>query len=150
MPISLLQYWLLTLPAVAAMAGGAPKGRPEKVKRGPKMEEKFSLTDRPQQAIFVTTAGWTGGMGQPVLDPGTGQIRRYQGLPIFISGELENALRSKLPEQCSGRLYLIVSADIQLVKRTARNQSIPGAPRETYWEVKLHKLRDVQVQVVPY
>jgi hypothetical protein len=121
----------------------------EKEKRRPRIEEKFLLTDKPQDAVFVTTYGWTGGMGQPVLEPATGQVRRYQGLPIFISGELEEALRNKLPMTWSGRLHLIVSADVLLVKKTERNESIPGGPRETYWEVKVNKLRDVQIQVVP-
>ena len=117
--------------------------------REPKIEEKFVLTDKPQEAVIVTTYGWAGGMGQPVLDPASGQIRRYQELPIFISGELEQVLRGKLPASWSGRLYLIVSAEVQLVRKTERNQSIPGAPRETYWQLQVRKLHDVRVEVVP-
>lgn len=113
-------------------------------------EEKFLLTAEPQDAVFVTTYGWTGGMGEPVLEGMTSQVRCHRGHPIFISEELSELLRAKLPESVSGRLFLVVSANVQLAKKKERNGSIPGSPFQTYWQLSLNRLDDVEVVNLPW
>ncbi len=115
------------------------------------MNEKFALTTQPQDAVFLTTLGWTGGMGQPVLDPATDTIKRFRDIPIFVDGaRVEELARSQLPETWrSGRLRILISANIRLVQRRERNFSIRSAPKETFWEVELKKVESVRVWVDP-
>lgn len=63
------------------------------------MEEKFALTAKAQEGVFVTSYGWTGGMGEAVLDPATGGIKFFQGPPILVDSEVaRRLLEGKLPE----------------------------------------------------
>lgn len=112
--------------------------------------EQFLSTHDPQDAVFYTTYGWAGGMGEPVLEGMTSQVRSYQGHPIFISAELEESLRTRLPESVSGRLYFVVSANVQLARKRERNGSIPGAPFQTYWQLSVNRLDDVDVVILPW
>jgi hypothetical protein len=108
--------------------------------------EKFDLTERPQEAVFLVSYGWAGGFGEAVLDGATGGIRFFRDLPIFVdSGQVQRLVEGKLPESCTGSLRVLLSADIRLVRKTGRNPSIRAAPRQTYWEVRIDNLREVRV-----
>jgi hypothetical protein len=108
--------------------------------------ERFDLTERPQAAVFLVSYGWVGGFGEAVLDGATGGIRFFGDLPIFVdSDQVQKLIEGMLPESCTGSLRVLLSADIQLVRKTGRNPSIPGAPPQTYWEVRIDKLREVRV-----
>jgi len=106
------------------------------------MKEKFELTEKPQEAVFLASYGWTGGMGEAVLDPQTWTIRFFKDLPIFVDSEVVRKLaEEKLPDHWTGHLGVRIAAKIKLLKKTARNSSMPGAPKETFWEVQILKLR---------
>jgi hypothetical protein len=110
------------------------------------MREKLELTDSPQDAVLLVSFGWMGGMGEAVLDPATGGIRFFGGLPIFIDSEqVRRIAEESLPETCIGELRVLISANIQLVRKTGRNPSIRGAPEQEYWEVRINKLSDARV-----
>ena len=110
------------------------------------MEEKFELTEKPQEAVFLASFGWTGGRGEAVLDPQTWTIRFFQDLPIFVDSEVVRKLaEEKLPDHWSGNLGVRITAKIRLLKKTARNPSIPGAPEKTFWEVQILELRDASI-----
>jgi hypothetical protein len=110
------------------------------------MREKLELTGNPQDAVLLVSFGWTGGMGEAVLDPATGGIRFFGELPIFVDSEqVRRIAEESLPESCIGELRVLISANIQLVRKTGRNPSIRGAPEQDYWEVRINELRDVKV-----
>jgi hypothetical protein len=114
------------------------------------VNDEFALTTKPQGAVFLTTLGWTGGMGQPVLDPATDTIKRFRDIPIFVDGaRVEELARSQLPESWSGRLRILISANIRLVQRTERNFSVRSAAKETFWEAELKRVESVRVWVDP-
>jgi hypothetical protein len=110
------------------------------------MQEKFALTTKAQEAVFVTSYGWTGGMGEAVLDPATGGLKFFKGRPIFVDSEVvRGLLEGKLPESWVGELRVGITANIKLVRTTRENPSVPGAPKETFWEAQINKLRDIRV-----
>ena len=110
------------------------------------MREKLELTDSPQDAVLLVSFGWMGGMGEAVLDGVTGGIRFFGELPIFIDSEQVRRIAAEnLPESCIGELRVLISANIQLVRKTGRNPSIRGAPEQDYWEVRINKLREARV-----
>ncbi len=111
------------------------------------MEEKFELTDSPQDAVFLVSIGWAGGMGEAVLKPETWTIRFFDDLPIFMDSEVvRNLVEGQLPEHWSGNLGIRIGARIKLVKKTAGNPSIPGAPKELFWQVQILELRNASIQ----
>jgi hypothetical protein len=113
---------------------------------GSAMEEKFELTEKPQEAVFLASYGWTGGMGEAVLDPQTWTIRFFKDLPIFVDSEVVRKLaKEKLPDHWSGNLGVRIAAKIELRKKTERNPSIPGAPKKTFWEVQIVDLREASL-----
>jgi hypothetical protein len=56
------------------------------------MEEKLQLTEKPQEAVFLASYGWAGGMGEAVLDPQTWTIRFFNSLPIFVDSDVVRKL----------------------------------------------------------
>jgi hypothetical protein len=143
--------------AMAAAAGrerNAANQKPAKTRRktappkrgGSAMEEKFELTENSQEAVFLASYGWTGGMGEAVLNPQTWTIRFFKELPIFVDSEVVRKLaEEKLPDRWSGNLGVRIAAKIKLRKVTARNPSIPGTPQKTFWEVQILELRDASI-----
>jgi len=110
------------------------------------MREKLELTDSPQDAVLLVSLGWMGGMGEAVLDPATGGIRFFGELPIFVDSEQVRRIAAEsLPESCVGELRVLISANIRLVRTTARNPSIRAAPEQDYWEVRIDELREARV-----
>jgi len=110
------------------------------------MREKLELTGNPQDAVLLVSFGWMGGMGEAVLDGVTGGIRFFGELPIFMDSEqVRQIAGDNLPETCVGELRVLISANIQLVRKTGRNPSIRGAPEQDYWEVRINKLREARV-----
>jgi hypothetical protein len=129
--------------------------KPKQSRRGPSspktggsaMDETLQLTEKPQEAVFLASYGWTGGMGEAVLDPKTWTITFFKDLPIFVDSErVRKLIEAKLPEQWTGLLGVRIAAKIKLVKKTKRNPSIPGAPKETFWEVQILELHDASIQ----
>lgn len=109
-------------------------------------DDQFELTDKPQEAVLIVSYGRVGGMGEAVLDPQTGAIRFYSGLPIFVDSEfVRKHLQDKLPDHWSGPQRVRIAANVQLVKKTERNPSIPGAPEEIFWEVRINKLHEIRI-----
>lgn len=110
------------------------------------MDYAFEFTEQPQEAVFIVSYAWTGGMGEAVLDPETGALRSYKDSPIFIDSEfVREQLKGKLPDHWTGSMHVRLAARIKLVKRTERNPSIPGAPRETFWKVQIIKLHEIGI-----
>jgi hypothetical protein len=123
-----------------------PVGLQAEQKGASPMQEKFALTNKPQDAVFITSYGWTGGMGEAILDPATGGIKFFKGRPIFVDSEvIRRLLEGKLPDSWVGELRVGITANIKLVLKTRRNPSIRGAPKETFWEVQINKLHDIRV-----
>ena len=117
---------------------------------GRAVNEKLELTTKPQQAVFLTTLGWTGGMGMPVLDPATDSIRYFRDLPIFVDGgRVEELALPQLPASWSGKLRIEIAANIRLVRKTRRNPSVPGFHLQTFWEAEIQKVHSVRVWVDP-
>jgi hypothetical protein len=140
--------------AASCQRGNAADQKPKQTRRDPSstkgrgsaMAEKFELTEKPQEAVFLASYGWTGGMGEAVLDPNTWTIKFFKDLPIFVDSEAVRKLaEGKLPEQWTGKLGVRIAARIKLAKKTKRNPSIPSAPRETFWEVQIMELRDASI-----
>jgi len=133
---------LVALVALAVTCGSQSGGRAVK--------EKLELTTKPQEAVFLTTLGWTGGMGMPVLDPASETIHFFKNLPIFVDGaRVEELARPQLPESWSGRLRIEIAANIRLVRKTRRNPSVPGFHLQTFWEAEIKKVHGVRVWVDP-
>jgi hypothetical protein len=96
--------------------------------------------------VFLVSYGWVGGFGEAVLDGATGGIRFFRDLPIFVdSDQVQKLVGGMLPESCTGSLRVLLSADVQLVRKTGRSPSIPGAPLQEYWGVRIDRLREVSV-----
>jgi hypothetical protein len=76
-------------------------------------------------------------------------VEHFGECPNLVSEELSELLAARLPRRYSGRLYFIVTANIQLVKRTARNGSIPGAPLQTFRQPRVNRLDEAELPLVP-
>lgn len=133
--------------------GGLKKGETKLVPPWPEkgdapMEEKFLLTETPQDAVFLVSIGWTGGMGEAVLDPETWTIRFYEGLPVFVDSEVvRDLVKGKLPRKSSGNLGVRIAARVRLTKKKEKNPSIPGSPKQSFWQVRILELRDAAIVV---
>jgi hypothetical protein len=105
--------------------------------------EQFMVTADPQDAVFEVSSGWTGGMGEAVLEPGTQTIKEIGGIPVYIkTGEIERLLETQLSTSM-GPPRIRISARITVEKRRKRHPSIRGHPRRTFYEVTVHDLHRV-------
>lgn len=116
---------------------------------GPETEQQFSLTTEPQDAVFFIETGLTGGMGSaPIVERENGRQIQFNGLPIFFDSSRVQEVQEMddMPSCVRGTPLIIVSARIQLERRTGRNGSIPGAPTESFYSAVVLELRDVFIQ----
>jgi hypothetical protein len=119
------------------------------------LPEKFELTTLPQDAIFDISRGWTGGMGEAVLDTRTHEIKRFGEYPIYIRNTkveqlADKQLRETVTIANTAMPRFRVSANITLEKRKERHPSIRrrGIFKwlpvfTTFYEVKVNKLYEV-------
>ena len=119
------------------------------------LPEKFELTTLPQDAIFDISRGWTGGMGEAVLETGIHKIKCFGEYPIYMRDrEVLQLADRESPETVTmtnnSMPRFRVSANITLEKRRERNPSIPrrGVLKwlpvlTTFYEVKVNKLYKV-------
>lgn len=109
-------------------------------------DEKFTLTEEPQEAIFYINTGMDGGMGDmPVLG------QRLNDLPIFFDESYGDNVREKMPSCYEGKLEIKISAKIKLEKNTGVNNSIPADDdgnlrEESYYIARVLELRNIQVK----
>jgi hypothetical protein len=119
------------------------------------LPEKFELITLPQDAIFDISRGWTGGMGEAVLETRMHKIMSFGKYPIYMRDrEVLQLADRQLPEtvtiENNSMPRFRVSANITLKKRRERNPSIPrrGIFKwlpvfTTFYEVKVNKLHKV-------
>jgi hypothetical protein len=98
----------------------------------------------PQEAVFFTARGWTGGMGQPVLDARQALVT-LSGAPVYLTSRAERtiAARGRLPGAVNGPERIRAEAKARLERRTAPNESVPENPSTTYYALAIEKLHDV-------
>lgn len=82
-------------------------------------------------AVFTASIGWCGGHGEAVLDE-EHRIRRRDGLPIYVDSRSWEKVEPllDLAGSWSGSPFARVTAHVRLEPRSARNRTIPGAPRQ--------------------
>jgi hypothetical protein len=105
--------------------------------------EQFMITAEPQDAVFEMSLGWTGGMGEAVLEPGTGRIKEIGGIPVYVTGGEIRRLLEAEPLTWTSPPRIRVSARITVERKRKRHPSIPGHPRRTFYEVKVYELHRV-------
>ncbi|PIZ95886.1 MAG: hypothetical protein COX81_00110 [Candidatus Magasanikbacteria bacterium CG_4_10_14_0_2_um_filter_37_12] len=111
--------------------------------------EQFSPTVSPQEAVFKISNGWMGGFGEAVLDWSSDVIKMANGLPVYInSSEVQNIVNEKMPDCTEGNPDIIVSASIELLEKSEKNNSIEDAPEKRFMEVVVKDLHSVDVQVM--
>jgi hypothetical protein len=109
------------------------------------LDADFEPTTQPQDALFSVSYGWTGGMGEAVFEPGSDALRRFKGLPVFVDSErIRDLVREKLPRS-AGALRVRLAANITLKRKTERNPSIPGAPKQIFCEAVINRVESVRL-----
>jgi hypothetical protein len=119
------------------------------------LPEKFELTTLSQDAIFDISRGWTGGMGEAVLETRMHKIKCFGKYPIYMRDtkvlELADRRLSETVTITNNSMPRFrVSANITLKKKRERNPSIPRRGilkwlpvSTTFYEAKVNKLYEV-------
>lgn len=130
------------------VGGGAWAGK--EVRTPTDLSEKFSLTAKPQNAVFFVGVGWTGGMGSmPVLDVERQRPKRMDDLPIFFDESKHDEVRGRLPGCVRGTPLIKVAAKIRLVRKSRPNSSIESAPVQSYYEAVASSISRIDVRAEP-
>ena len=97
-------------------------------------------------ALFTVSTGWCGGHGDAVLDEDQ-CVRTLDGLPIFLDDDAWQMIVEKidLTGTWLGSPVIHVSGRVRLERRTRRNASIPGAPKEQYLALVLTSLEAARI-----
>ena len=95
---------------------------------------------------FTMSTGWCGGHGEAVLDADR-RILSRDGLPIFLDDDSRQEILAAidLSGTWRGSPVVRVSGRVRLAKRKARNSSIPGAPKESYYALVVTSLEQALV-----
>jgi hypothetical protein len=135
---------LSLLGVLCCLGCGAGAGPTAGVRPGADAPFQLRETADPQEAVFFTARGWTGGMGQPVLDAGQALVT-LSGTPVYLDPRAEQAIaqRGRLPGAVSGPERIRAEAKVRLERRTAPNESVPGSPSTTYYALVIEELHDV-------
>ena len=135
---------LSLLGVLCCLGCGAGAGPTAGVRPGADAPFQLRETADPQEAVFFTARGWTGGMGQPVLDARQALVT-LSGAPVYLTSRAERtiAARGRLPGAVNGPERIRAEAKARLERRTAPNESVPGSPATTYYALVIEELYDV-------
>jgi hypothetical protein len=98
---------------------------------------------------IIVSYGWCGGMGEAVLGPPEfSGIQFFEELPVFVTDSrirnfVQNIIQSgdsipSVPQR------IRIKGCIRLVKKTARNESVWGAPLQTFWNAEIERLDQIE------
>ena len=106
-----------------------------------------------KDAGIVVSYGWCGGMGEAVLQPPEFlNVRFFKDLPVFVTdGRIRSFVQNSAGTLVSGNDpvppvpgRVRIEGRIRLVKKTRRNESIKGAPLETFWDAEIERLDRIE------
>jgi hypothetical protein len=103
-------------------------------------------TDEPQNAVFASSFGWVGGMGEAVLAPGAGNLQFLGGHSVFVAEESTARIEAQFPRPKSieGLPRVVVSARVRLRTLEGSLPSTPVPVRTTYRELTVLELYAVR------
>ena len=109
--------------------------------------KKYPATDREAAGDreIIVSCGWCGGFGEAVLAPPEfTNIQFFQDLPVFVTDpRIRDYARNAIPIVDSATPVpqrIRVQGRIRLVKKTGCNESIRGAPLQTFWDAGIERL----------
>lgn len=112
-------------------------------------QDGLKFTDRPQNAVFHISYGWTGGMGSmPVIDPASGGPISFNGIPVFFDESKRETIEGKLPASYYGTPRIKISAEIILVKKEDTNASLPIPSKQSYYEAVVTNPNNLEIKVI--
>lgn len=94
---------------------------------------------------IIVSYGWCGGFGEAVLAPPEFiTIQFFQDLPVFVTDpRIRDYALNPLPARDPATPVpqrIRVQGSIRLVKKTEPNESIRGAPLQTFWDAGIERL----------
>lgn len=108
-------------------------------------EERFSTTqDIAQDSVIYISQGWTGGMGEAVLNMPEKKIKMIENYPVYFDDS--SISEYKINNTCK---VIKVEGNFTLTKKTSRNSSIRpdengNFPMKTYFDLTVNSITKVE------